>query len=501
VPHAHRVNFCNRRKTKLALQMQRRCSVTRGSTLLLIAATVIAARGQQISVFDTATGKPIAEASLTLSGPADLSLQTDSDSEGHAAFADLHAGAYRLRVERAGYVDLADPGSHGHPLIVSPAKSAVAVGLTRGAAISGQVLDAQGGPLAGAQIMAVARRSMGADTRLERVGEPARTDDRGIYRLHDLPPGHYTVVAVPSGEDTTVRAFAPTYYATFFSLEPGATRTSVNLQIDGAPPSKISGTISGLPDDAAFAVVALATRTGIKIPVQAQRSGDDGAFVLENVPPGEYRLTVWSHGPSSRTAVRSITVSGGDLHVDLELRPLVKTTGRVIWNGQRCTGAEELAFHPEDSWLEEWEPDIAFKGDAFTVSGLPAGRYRIEMPHLAAGCRLASPVGFTLLDGNTPLTLVLASAVGQIEGVVTPPGKSVVVALPDSDGDIRIAPVDAEGHYRFSDMPAGSYRLVALAALNSVDYLDPVESERLGAKKVTVEAGRTAQCDLTLVPK
>jgi hypothetical protein len=117
----------------------------------------------------------------------------------------------------------------------------------------------------------------------------------------------------------------------------------------------------------------------------------------------------------------------------------------------------------------------------------------------------AAPGGVALIDGSAPLTLVLTTATGEISGVVTTqegkPAVGIVVLSPadDAEGFPQAAQLDAEGRYRLSRIVAGEYRLTAMNALNSTDYLDPVEAPKLGAKRVVVEAGQTVTFDLRLV--
>jgi hypothetical protein len=492
-----------------------------------------------VCVIDSSSGRPIPGAAVLLSREDGTVLETETGSEGQAAFPGLRPGAYWIRAEKPGYVDLLDPHGRGRPAVLSSAnKNPIAIGLTRSVAISGQVLDSQGRPLQLAKVIAVVRRSVHGEARLTPFGEAARTDDGGRYRLHGLPPGYYSVSVVPTGDAPGAEVFAPICFpgtadpgkAEFFELKSGESKTSVDLTVAVSEALSISGTVSGIPEDEKpnRAAVSLAKRGGLRVPIASVLTASGGAFVIPNVPPGEYQLTAWtptagrgSGGPpagvNARSAVRSVSVPGGDLQVDLELRPLVRTSGRLAWDGSpagdyACGGTGQIAFHSEDGWLDVWPPVVGMNGDRFTVEGLPAGRYWIEMPGLGALCRLAAvrvgnqeaTGGVALIDGPAPLTIVLSTATGEVSGAVTAedakPAVGVVLLLStDGHGAVQAAQVDAEGHYSFSEVLAGVYRLIALDRLNSTDYLDPFEAPKLGAKLVVIKAGRTATSDLRLV--
>lgn len=515
---------------------------TRALLTLIIAGCTLTLRGDQgsASVFDCGSGRAISGAAVLLSREDGTALEAETDSEGYATFLGLRPGAYRFRAEKPGYVDLLDPHGRGRLAVVSPAnQDPVGIGLTRTAVISGQVLDLQGTPLQGAKVLAIVRRRVLGDSRFTAFGEAARTDDGGRYRLHGLPPGHYSVVVVPIGEAEGAEVFAPVYFprsvdpgqAVFFELRPGETRTSADLTLTGVETLSVSGTVSGIPKDwnGKRAAVSLATQGGLRAPTATALTEADGAFVIRNVPAGEYQLTAWgpitgsdSEGPmagaNARSAVRAVRVSGGaDVQIDLELRPLVTVNGRFNWDGKprsdfACKGAATIALRSEDGWLDVWSPVVSVTGDRFTVQGLPAGRYRVELPDLEDSCRLAAvrvgneatPDGIALVDGSAPLTLDIGSATGEISGVVTRPEAkpavgNVVLVPADREGAVQIAQFDAEGGYRFSRVPAGAYRLMAMKELNSMDYLDPLAAPNLDARTVLVEAGRKATADLRLV--
>jgi hypothetical protein len=466
----------------------------------------------QASVFDSSSNKPIEEATVTVLRSGEGLGESETDSKGMANLPDLPPGTYRIRAEKLGYVDLLDSHGGGR-LFMLPPKSPMVIDLTPAAVIAGQVFDAQGNPLEGAKVVALVRRSVNGQVRLIPSHEPARSDDRGNYHLFGLPPATYSVAIVPSGDSGAAEVFAPAVYGSFFELKPGETRMGVNLTAAGPQAPSVSGKVSGIPENMGDAAVMLFTKGSLRVPIAAAETGPDGAFIFQNVPPGDYQLTAWApfhggdfdsvpSGSDAHVAGRPISIAGADLHTDLHLRPLVKISGRLT-RDPACS-AGRVVFHPEEDWPEEWAWEAAMSGARFTAEGLPPGRYRLDAPELAGTCRLVPPT-LTLPDGaGAELVLALSSAAGEISGTVTtheakPAGGLVVLWPADREGDPELAQVDASGRYRFHNVLVGPYLLMPVGRLNSADDMDPEQAPKRGAKTVTVQAGREVTTDLRLV--
>ncbi len=491
-----------------------------------------------IEVLDSGSEQSISGAVIQLGRQDRILAEAETGPDGKAAFPALQPGTYWVRLEKSGYADLMAHQGRGRRLVVSTGrKNAITIHLTRTVAISGQVFDSQGSPVSGVTVTAVVRRSINGDTRVVPTGDTIPTDDGGRYRLYGLLPGHYSVAAIANGNTAGSEVFAPVCYpgsgeAEFFDLKAGEVRTSVNLILADRGGVTISGTVSGMPRDthpnrAAVSLVAAGT---LKTPIATVWTDTDGSYVFNGVSPGEYQLIAWARiagrtlsgpleGAGACSAARTISVSGGDVQVDLQLQPLARVRGRLVLDrgaGDACTpsSAARIMFHSEDGWPDEWLPAATVDGGRFMVDGLPAGRYRIEMPDLAGSHRLASiQVGNTTapgrsvdVDGTTPLTIVLTAATGEVSGNVSDredkPAKGIVVLAPvDGEGAIQVQHVEAGGRYRFSDVLEGKYRLVALESLDSADYLDPVEALNLSGKLVKVEAGRKLISNLRLIQR
>lgn len=499
--------------------------------LLFASGCSLVIRAEQVlaTVFDSGSGHPIAGVTLSLSNDGIPVAKAETDQSGRAAFREVRPGVYLLNVEALGYVDLLDALRRGRQIEVARAqKTEIRLDLAQEAAISGQVLDSQGRPLEGAQAVPIVRRGSSGDSRFTTFGRGSRTDDRGSYRLHGLPPGHYSVAVVPT-EDMS--GFLPVYFpgtgdpdrAVFFAVQPAETRSSVNLTVNLPDPEagtvSVSGRVLGIPADASPARVhiLLSARGALRFPITDALGNAGGSFAFQNLRPGDYQLTAQLPGSEPRSAAEPVSVAAGDVNADLVLKPLVSLTGRLVWDGSPessypCSGAQQIDFHPEDVWLDDPSLAVAVNGDRISVEKLPAGRYKVEMPGLEQTCRLAevrvgdepAQGGHALIDGTAPLTVVLTTATGKVSGTVTtedgkPAAGTVLLVSADSNQPVQTAPIDTEGRYQFSRVLTGAYRLMTLARLTSTDYLDPLEAANLGAKSITVEAGQKVTSDLKLV--
>lgn len=137
----------------------------------------------------TAQGGPVAGVAVTATGPGGETLQTLTSQDGTYAFANLPPGAWTVSIEPpAGYV-AAGPTSRDETVLGSDV-TGVDFALALTGAVSGQVTDSDGTPLAGVEL--VVDGPDGPTT--------VTTDTSGLYGVDGLAPGTYTVtVEAPDG--------------------------------------------------------------------------------------------------------------------------------------------------------------------------------------------------------------------------------------------------------------------------------------------------------------
>ena len=154
------------------------------------------------------TGEPVTKAAVTLQGSVSgtqfnsetmaktVTYSASANIAGEFEFKDIEPGSYRLSASRRGFVDGSRRGFS--PLVkVAPARDvrAIKLTLTPQAIMSGRVTDSDSEPFQGVQLEAIRRQYMQGNLLAVPAGT-ATTNDLGEYRISDLAPGRYLLMAV-----------------------------------------------------------------------------------------------------------------------------------------------------------------------------------------------------------------------------------------------------------------------------------------------------------------
>ncbi len=430
----------------------------------LIVGRVVDAAGRPVGGAVVALTRSVAVERLsravrTARPPAPDRLLTGPD--GFFVFRDLPPGSFTLTAAKPGYSEGAfgrrRPGgpSQQLPLTDSESRREITVQVWKHGAITGAVTDEVGEPLIGIAIQSFKRTEVNGVRRFVAASRAA-TDDRGIYRLPNLPPGEYMVaalnrqVAVPLSlaDDSRDRRAAP------------VTDTTLG------GPVPVSGNPSGL--QLGNSVFGLAP---------------DGATPP---PPDGERLWVYppTFHPATASALESATVTlRSDEErdgIDLQLHPVrtVRVSGFLTGPGDMLAH-RRLRLVPADSEvLEAGEPVTAtdVKG-AFVFPAVPAGEYSLTTTVRSATgtgapartfhwAEVPIAVGHEDLDGlNVPLrpgATVSGNLVfdGRRAGGSVQQARIVVeranAGLPGSDPAI-FATIDEVGQFTAAGLAAGFY--------------------------------------------
>jgi len=498
-----------------------------------------------------------------LRGGLRLVRSAQTDDQGYYEIRELPPGKYTITASKTGFVDVTfgqrRPPRPGTPLEIADGQQIknVSFSLPRGSVITGQILDEDGEPIARAAVTVMRYQYQNGQRQLAPAGSD-QTDDRGMYRVYDLPPGDYFVSAVsrllmrpmerfmpamaPDAEEGAL-GYAPTFYPGV-TTPPDATRVSVALgqelggvdfQLQLVPMARVSGTVldaDGSPlaggnvilaPDYAESVARGSSITG--------RVARDGAFTIDNVPPGRYVL--WARSRPNRDeaatfAVHTLAVGGQDLpNLMVTLSPGATVTGSIGFDASTAQPPADLSrFRITMPALDP----IPFGGNqnsrvaedgTFELTGVPAGRRAIRVQNAPVPWSLKSvivngrdvtddPIEVRNAQTITLVQVIFTDRVATLAGSITDQrnepalGYTVILFSTDSttwrpqSRTIMAVQPDQTGAYSFRGMPPGAYFLAAVDDVEQGEWYDPTFLQELqpGAVRVTINEGGTTARDL-----
>jgi hypothetical protein len=457
------------------------------------------------TVTNSLTGEPLVRAHVALrgSGSNARSYGALTTAEGKFSVTSVAPGTYQASAERAGF--FAPSGTDGRTTVEivlrgGDKKDNLKLKLAPLGAITGRVLDADGGPMESIQVSA-------ADGSRDFFFS-AITDDKGEFRLGGLRPGRYRVLARPPSimqmppevrSDGTVEVrYVQTYYpnaietkyAARVVVTAGVTVGEVEIRLASIPMVRISGRVLGMPKDAQN--VVLQFRQGAGSGFSGMRVNADGTFLIWNVNPGKYRLSASTASGAQVTQTAPVEIEVGQSHIDNIVLQTVTPSdiaGQLMFEDEqaRPPSAPDQQAPPR---LELREPggatsaraDIGADG-SFRLTRVQPGLYRAT-PTWPSVYVKSMELGTTAMDGSlldlsngsggAPLTVLLSSATGEVSGVVkgeSDPlaGARVMLVAEDPDAGFRPATITSgpDGSYGFAGLWPGKYKL---AVVDANDY-------------------------------
>jgi protocatechuate 3,4-dioxygenase beta subunit/Zn-dependent protease with chaperone function len=489
-----------------------------------------------------ADGQPLRKVRIALraSGVRDLPIAT-TDDKGRYELKGLPPGRFTLTATKGGFVTLEygqrRAGEPGRPIELAEGQllERVDLMLPAGGVITGVVLDEAGEPLAGAPVQAQRRVFAGG------MRQPAQTpssldvtDDLGQFRLFGLPPGSYYVSAEAGRSGFALQAITfngiATYYpGTLLSSEATPVAVSAGEEVSGlsfgvrpVKTSTVTGVVRALegrvPADATISLAQVTPGGGTNT-----RNGGpvrpDGSFMVRDLLPGAYTVSVRLPPPSDQIASEQVVLQGGDTAtLALTLRKANVLRGRVTFESDAARStiqpssvrirAEGVLATPGTSRLPAMaQPlsSVAFFGltarDDWTFEGIGLigrPRLRVTLPEgwavksiqLRGKDVTDSPLDFT--DGDVEgVEVQLTQRITTLTGLVTDERGQViadatVVVFADDPGRwgpgtrfVRTARPDQEGRFRIQGLPPSRYMAVALDFLESGEEAEPETLERL----------------------
>jgi hypothetical protein len=482
-------------------------------------------------VRNSTTGGPVRKATVTLydlaQGHAFVAL---SDAEGRFRMPAVEPAAkFQIIAECPGFT-FEPPRAANFSLAEGQAVTGIDVKLIPLGAISGRVLDEDGEALPGVEVVALLLTYQGGRKHAVPL-RSATTDDRGAYRMFDLPVGRYYVLARPAAPESEVRQHSDqpeqSYPSALFpgvsdlaaagivEMVPGAEASGLDFHLHRAPVYHIRGRAIDQPSGQPFQGRMLRLRlcsaglddllvTGVDLPFS-------GAFDIP-VPPGRYCLAIEQGGFASQP----VTVADEDLsNVLVSVSPMTSISGTLTYEGPAprptepayvtlaCAGGFPFqpasSVLPNNSFLMRTVPPVACQIDSLRLPG-----YYVKS--IEYGERDAPDGRFQVTAGGT-LKLVAASDTHplavKVQRADGSPAAGVAVTIAPTNGRhdwLRNTTTDANGVAGVPGMPPGDYQVFAWEkieeGLATVPEFRKLLEARAASVTITASAGAIVQTKL-----
>jgi hypothetical protein len=290
------------------------------------------------------------------------------------------------------------------------------------------------------------------------------TDNQGRYRLGNIPPGRYHIIAGVIGDGTYYPAAANTAAATLITVNPGATTPNLDFRLLKPFGRKLGGHVK--PSNSGAQIITL---VGGKLDDVLQAPvGQDGAFDFGHIPEGAYSIGLFPTPPGF--ASLPVTLGATDIpSLDVVLPPTHAVTGKIVVQNGPLPRAL-LEFSSPQGYLAgaTINPDLTFS------ARLQAARHRVELAGMPVGYSIASVrVGSqdatqALVVGNADISNVvitvaaprtLPRARGKVSGVSNDRLSSAKVELTGPIVGKVETQVRPDGSFEFAALTPGMYSL------------------------------------------
>lgn len=496
-------------------------------------------------------GQALAEATVRVT-PVDghASRTVSTDRSGKFTCSGMSPGRYVLSANKKGYLarSYGQSTSGLSPTVVELREddrvAGIEIRLPEAATITGVVTDADGAPLVGVRIdprrplMVLGRR------RIVPVAAGASTDAGGEFRISELEPGRYYVIATPSlaqsrttGKQRT--GLAQTYFpgsqsidgAQLLELRAGETRT-LYFSLPKLRLYSVSGFVWGADGPA-----AVGQSLNVNGPDGAPRLaivGKGGEFRVDGLAPGQYAIQTRSRyepGMVPSISFAIVTVSDADVS-DILVGPVTAATitGRVIAShgdsalGELPRTAIQVTVVPMSeqgvataSLPTKVNDDLTVEVNAWP--GLQRLHAQVRAPGwFVQGITLDGRDirGENIQIGNGQrlegLEVLLTDRPTRVVGSVRHFGKedgsgSFVVVFPvdtthwDRAYELALKRLDPQSRFSVEGLPPGRYYVVAVDTVDAANWSAPELLEKLAASAESFTIAEAETKILTVKPK
>ena len=503
-------------------------------------------------------GSPLAKATVSLRKSGSRRTAR-TGARGEYEFRDLEAGKYQLSVMRNGYL----PQNYGQKRVQAfrgrPSGTPLTLGegrvldgidfnLIRGGVAEGRVADQDYEPLSRVAVTLSGYQIVQGERTLVPVAR-AQTDDRGQFRLFDIPPGSYFLSATRGGfpffgrRGRRRQSFPPTYYPGVPSLEQ-ATKVEVSaggevggfhLTLIESHTYSVSGRVlaaDGSPAQSVRIITVNQSGPG-QVSLRGGTTTDpQGVFKVAGLLPGKHRLiALRGRREEPQIASASVEVIDQDLQgLTLALGSGASITGRIVSENEEPAldwrrisvetrpaegGRRGRVFGGRGARVEE---DLSFR-----ISNLPGGLYRfsVSLPpgnHYVESIRAEGQDIFDRLlelndhDHLSEVEVRVSPEGSQISGMVESEedgqpvdGATVLVfaADPQQRGSVsrftRTTQTDQAGRFSLQGLAPAEYLVCALVEHEPGRESEPEYLNGLEGDSTTIDLSAGEMSSKTLV--
>jgi hypothetical protein len=468
----------------------------------------------------SADGDTIAAVQMSALGHGSSESQAQyavmSQGNGSFCFENVKSGLYTLSGSRQGFLDTGygakSPTESGKTIIVgSEPLTGLTLELVPQSVVSGKVTDEDDEPVSGVSVALLMRMSVGGQVRNVPV-RGVQSNDLGDFRLANVAPGAYYVVAEPrSGalrSDTGARRSLRTLYpgvsafaqATPVLVGPGEERSGTNIRLVSGETHHIRGVLVGLTTaDHGSVTIHPAEEEQVFIALGGANYKADGSFDFADLGPGSYALTyVQVAGDTAKGARRIVSVGERDVNdVVLSITNSATITGHIKIEGGSAENLKSIDFQKLGLSLSAADALVGPNARAsiqsdgqFVIKNIVPGRYVVRASPPAGtyvkSIRFGqSEVRTQELDlnegGSGEMDVIyrygLASVSGSISGDGGAPVSGRIVLIPsllDPLGHgLILGASDASNAFVVKNIPPGTYRAYAFESIDFAAMQDP----------------------------
>jgi len=492
-----------------------------------------------------------------ITGNDNAAYSAVTNAAGKFRIENIEPGEYSLEYRKTGYVThRATHGFSARTLKLGAGESLTDLrySLLPQAIVTGRVVDDAGETVQGATVLLVRSHYRRGSARMMPGGQ-TQTNDRGEFRIVNVPPGKYYIQAniqrimmngsaPPTPSETHSApgtAFVSTYYpsaaemaqATRIEAQAGLELAGQDITLRKEKVVKVSGTVldsDGSPARQTF--VSLAVTDGfMRYSSVSSMVDEKGNFTLNNVRPGQYTVMANRMDGQNHQAARTpLTVSDSDVaSVALQLLPGLEAKGLMVLEGSDqkdfdfssfFLGVEALDSSPFGGSGTEARSDGTFtipqlsSPGRYTLSAHPnAGKGYVQSIQVGGEDVYGKEVdGAALASGGLRVVVRLDSA--RVTGTVEIPEdrkanlRSPAVVLQPADPRLRnrsqfsISPLNQTNSFEVKNLRPGDYLAFAFEECDYSSLEDPEVFAALESKatKVSLARGESKALSLKLVP-